>query len=164
MAEPLTPTSDLRKPIKVLEREVRDLKRNIGSTSDVTATTLSVGGGTTISKIISNTTAWDIPSLADGATATLADIALTGVSLGDHVMASHSSIVAVGWYFSTCVTDTNTVSVLVKNSTGSTQDLASGTLRVTCIKFSGRLFSTYLRPDGVSTYKRPDGTSYYIRP
>lgn len=160
----LTLTSDLRKPIRVLEREVRDLKRDLGSSSNVTATTLSVGGGATITKIVSASVIWDIPSLADGATSTLADIELVGVTVGDHIMASHSSIVAVGWYFSTCVTAPDTVSVMVKNSTGSTQDLASGTLRVTCIKFADTLFSYYLRPDGVSRYNRPDGTSYYIRP
>lgn len=162
----LTLTSDLRKPIRVLEREVRDLKRDLGSSSGaVTATSLSVGGGAVVSKILSAVTTWDIPSLADGATATISGVTLTGVAVGDHIMASHTSIAEVGWYFSTCVTAANTVSVMVKNSTGTTKDPATGTLRVTCIKFSeARLFSTYLRPDGTSVYFRTDGTSYYIRP
>lgn len=76
---------------------------------------------------------WNPGSLADEADATN-DVTVTGASIGDIAMAGFpclvSSVASKGWQISAHVTAANTVTVCLKNCTGSTVDLDSGTLKV----------------------------------
>jgi hypothetical protein len=97
---------------------------------------VGVGGSTaSISKTLSATSVWDPPSIVNGASSTQSGLVLNGVAVGDVVTAAHTSIVSPDWAIQACVTSANTVSVKITNNTGGTVDLASGTLRINCIKF-----------------------------
>ena len=96
---------------------------------------VAIGGGAAIVKSISATTTWDPASLADGASETKSSITMTGVTVGDVVTAALTTIIASTWRVQACVTAADTVAVTITNNTGGTVDLASGTLRVNCIKF-----------------------------
>lgn len=97
--------------------------------------TFSIGDGAPISAVLSATTTWDPGSLADGAVAST-NVTCTGATILNCVaMASFSPIVGSGWIISASVTGDNTVTVTILNKTTITADLASGTLRVTVIKF-----------------------------
>lgn len=96
---------------------------------------VAIGGGSFIAKTITTTTTWDPASLADGASETKSSITMTGVAVGDVVTAALTTIIASTWRVQACVTATDTVAVTITNNTGGTVDLASGTLRINCIKF-----------------------------
>ncbi len=99
-------------------------------------TSVTIGGGTALTKAISNTsTTWDPGNLADGASETKSSITLTGAAVGDVVTASLSTIVASTWKVQACVTASDTVAVTITNNTGGAVDLASGTLRINWFKF-----------------------------
>ena len=102
--------------------------------SALTATTVAVGSGSTVTKFITATATLDIPSLANGISHDTT-VSVPGVVLGDPVTAGISSISAVGWFLSPIVTAADTVSIRIQNSTGGTLNPASGTIRITCIKF-----------------------------
>jgi hypothetical protein len=76
---------------------------------------------------------WNPASLADGAGETSANIAVTGVTLGDHVLVSApfdtQGILITGW-----VSASNTVKIRIQNETGGTIDLASGTWKLKIIR------------------------------
>jgi hypothetical protein len=105
------------------------------STGVVNATKLTIGSGTPILKVLSATATWDPPSTATGALSTATTVTLTGAALGDNVKASFSLALPDGCYLVAQVSATNTVKVQLANFSGSTQDLASGTLRVTVEQF-----------------------------
>lgn len=91
---------------------------------------ITVGGGQELKKILSATATYDPPSVAAGATWTTT-VAVTGATVANSVArASHSQILAGGWILYASVTASGTVTVTAINMTGSTVDLASGTLRV----------------------------------
>ena len=71
---------------------------------------------------------YDPPSLLIGAS-TFTDVAVTGAALGDYVSVSFS-VNPDGVIFSGYVRVANSVRVYLNNLSGSTRDLASGTLRV----------------------------------
>lgn len=96
---------------------------------------LVIGAGTAINAVFSTTNAWDPPSIADGASATRASVTLTGATVGDNVIASHTSIISSLWKVQAVVVSANTVDVTITNNTGGTVDLATGTLRITSFKF-----------------------------
>jgi hypothetical protein len=102
----------------------------IGSSLKVDTT-----NGAAITKTLSATTTWDPASLASGASEVKAGVTLTGCAVGDVVTAALSTITASTWAVQACVTGANTVDVRITNNTGGTVDLASGTLRINCIKF-----------------------------
>ena len=103
--------------------------------SAVTATTLAVGGGATVSKILTATVALDLPSIVNGGEHRLTGVSVPGVVVGDPVFAGLTSIFAIGWQVFPIVTAADTVAVWFLNYTGGTLNPASGTLRITCIKF-----------------------------
>lgn len=78
--------------------------------------------------IFTGSATYDPPSLVDGA-GTTTTISVTGVAVGDFARASFSldtqGITITAW-----VSATNTVSVRFQNESGSTLDIASGTLKV----------------------------------
>ncbi len=86
------------------------------------------GGGTRISKHLSSTTTWDPASTLDAAM-TSTTLTVTGAAIGDTVAVGFSVAVPAGALLVGAVTATNTVTVTLFNKTGSTLDLASGTLR-----------------------------------
>lgn len=83
---------------------------------------------------IYGSTTWNPASIASGA-GTGITFAVSGVQLGDQVIGiSHSQIGVVGMYMSGVVSSAGNVDVTLINASGSTQDVASGTLRVTVLK------------------------------
>lgn len=93
---------------------------------------LTVGGGTPVTGILSNSATYDPPSTSSGNSWTTT-IAVTGAAVGDFVIANHTSIVG-GWLLYGFVSAVNTVTVVAANHTGSTSNLASGTLEVIVFK------------------------------
>jgi|GEM_PF-787669 len=79
--------------------------------------------------------AWDPPSLITGS-ATTTTVSVAGAATTDSVVLNHSSVDAAGtaWLMYGYVSAAGTVTVVLMNQTGSTVDLASGTLRVKVIK------------------------------
>ena len=81
--------------------------------------------------IFTGSTTYDPPSLVDGA-GTTTTISVTGVAVGDFARASFSldtqGITITAW-----VSAVNTVSIRFQNESGSTLDIASGTLKVEVI-------------------------------
>ena len=75
------------------------------------------------------TATWDPPSLINGETATTS-VTVPGANVGDPLVVGFSSISSVYWSLTAIVNSANTVSVKLTNNTGSTVDLASGTLKV----------------------------------
>jgi len=74
-------------------------------------------------------TTWDPASVASGA-ATSTTVTLTGAAIGDPIQATFSQAVPAGVMLGANVTATDTVTVTLANLSGSSQDLASGTVRV----------------------------------
>lgn len=81
-----------------------------------------------LANVLNAAAIYDPPSLADGV-GTTTTVTVTGLALGDFVLASFSldlqGIMLTAW-----VSATNTASVRFQNESGGTVDLASGTLRV----------------------------------
>lgn len=76
------------------------------------------------------TATWDPASTAAGATSTATSVTVTGAAVGDRVYAKFTNALSAGAYLRGVVTAPNTVQVSLVNYTGSTVDLASGTLTV----------------------------------
>lgn len=92
--------------------------------------TVSIGSGTAIKKHLAAQAAWDPPNLVNNASVTV-NITVTGAAVGDICGVSFTTVLPAGMYFAVPqVTATNTVTVTLINNSGSTQDLASGTLKV----------------------------------
>lgn len=81
-----------------------------------------------LGNVLNASATYDPPSLST-ASGTTTSVSCTGAAMGDFVLVSFSidlnGITVTGW-----VSAADTVSVRFQNQTGSTQDLASGTLRV----------------------------------
>jgi hypothetical protein len=73
---------------------------------------------------------WDPPSTATGATSAATTHTVTGAVVGDHVYAKFSNPLPAGVVLLASVSAPDTVSVSLRNDSGSTVDLASGTLSV----------------------------------
>lgn len=73
------------------------------------------------------TKSWDPDAVADG-TVTSTTVTVTGAKLGDFALASFSLAVAAGGILAAQVTAADTVTVTLFNKTGSSLDLAAGTL------------------------------------
>ena len=78
--------------------------------------------------IFTGSATYDPPSLVDGA-GTTTTVSVTGVAVGDFARASFS-VDTQGITITAWVSATNTVSVRFQNESGSTLDIASGTLKV----------------------------------
>ncbi|MBX6770893.1 MAG: hypothetical protein IRY83_04155 [Chloroflexi bacterium] len=72
---------------------------------------------------------WDPPSLAAGAVAATT-VSVPGAAVGDVAVADHDQIGARNVLLSAYVQAADTVRVVLRNETGATVDIASGTLRV----------------------------------
>lgn len=75
---------------------------------------------------------WDPDSVASGSS-TSTTLTVSGAALGDFVLASFS-LSLQGMSISAYVSDTNTVTVVLNNNSGSAVDLASGTLKALVFK------------------------------
>jgi len=95
---------------------------------------LTLGGGSTLLKILSATATLDFPSTAAGATSDLT-ITVTGAAVGDASDVELPYLKAPGQDFHWRVTASNTVTIRFINNTASTVDLDSGTARITVFKF-----------------------------
>lgn len=93
-------------------------------------TTPNAAGIAALGTRLSTTTTWDPASLNASTSEVKSAITLTGAAVGDPVIAALSSITTAGWEIQANVTATDTVAVYIKNNTGGTVDLASGTLTV----------------------------------
>jgi len=98
-------------------------------------TGVAIGNGTQIVKSLSTTTTWDPASLAVGASEKKSTITLTGLAVGDVVTAALSTITSSDWAVQAVCTAANTAEVKITNNTAGVVDLASGTLRVSSIRF-----------------------------
>jgi hypothetical protein len=87
-------------------------------------------------RVLTATTTWDPPSM-NTATNQTTTLTVAGAAPGDPAAASLSSLTGAGnWHLTARVTGTgaSNVSVTLRNDSGSTVDVASGTLRVTVWK------------------------------
>ncbi|MEE8382226.1 MAG: hypothetical protein V3R78_10190 [Thermodesulfobacteriota bacterium] len=92
---------------------------------------LKIDSGAEIAKYLSATTAWDPASIAAGGKLSTT-ITVTGAALGDPCTVGLTSLVAANGdtEIAAHVEAADTVRVILKNHTGSAQNLANGTLRV----------------------------------
>ena len=97
--------------------------------SSFTATTRI---GPTASTVLTGSTTYDPPNLADGAGATTT-VTVTGAAAGDFAQASFGGDTA-GITITAWVSAANTVSVRFQNESGGTLDISSSTLRARVIK------------------------------
>ncbi len=113
---------------------------SIGSAFSPTGA-LTIGGGTPITSVISNTATLDFGAVAPNTSADLT-VTLTGAAIGDTisigiadtVISSGTNCAAITFF--AWVSATNTVKVRCSNvSAVNTANPASGTFRVTTIKF-----------------------------
>ena len=96
---------------------------------------VTIGGGTgVILQHLSATATWDPPSLNNGAV-TSTTITVTGAGLGDIVNASHNQIGSNNVIVSAHVQAADTVRVVLRNDSGGTLNITSGTLRVNVWKY-----------------------------
>lgn len=102
----------------------------LGVTGLLTATAgVKIASGATLSKLLTGSTTWDPPNLANGAVSS-ANVTVTGAAVGDYAVASLSTLPNTnGWSISAFVSAANTVLVTIVNNTGGASDLASGTLK-----------------------------------
>lgn len=84
-------------------------------------------------RFLTGSATWDPASVADGA-ATSASLTLPGAALGDVAVPSFSNAITAGAFMVAHVTSADTVTVTLFNKTGSSLDLASGTLKVVIIR------------------------------
>jgi len=89
---------------------------------------LAIGNGTNIVSHLSATTTWAPPSVGNG-TAGSTTVTVGGAAIGDTVLVGFSRSVPGGALLVGAVTSPNTVTVTLFNMTGSSVQLASGTLR-----------------------------------
>jgi hypothetical protein len=86
--------------------------------------------GWTCISALKNSTTWDPPSTLTGAVSAVKTVTVTGAVVGDFALASLSAALPAGVHLTAEVTAADTVSVYLVNLSGSTQDVASGTLSV----------------------------------
>lgn len=103
----------------------------IGTNMDETG--LSVANGAHITKFAVGSATYDPPSRADGEVATTT-VSVSDAAVSDHAIASFSTAMNYQWLLESHVQSGGTVRVNMMNKTGSTEDLASGTLKVTTIR------------------------------
>lgn len=96
-------------------------------------TGVAIGGGTAFKEILSGTATYDPPSLTDDSSAVTA-VSVTGVTSASICFAVHPAIGNQA-IFLVAVPTAGSVYVSFYNGNGSTVDLASGTLRVTCFNY-----------------------------
>lgn len=91
---------------------------------------LKVGGGGAITKVLTGSATWDPGSIADGDDLSTT-LTVTGAAVGDPCFAGFTSLTTQDVFVDAHVQATNTVRVKLLNRSGSSQDFASGTAKVT---------------------------------
>lgn len=99
------------------------------------SSSVSVGGGTAVLKILSATATLDFPSISAQSNQDLT-VTVTGAAVGDAVFIGLPSAPLAGVVFMGYVSATNTVTVRAMNYTGSSKDPSSATYRVTVFNYS----------------------------
>ena len=90
---------------------------------------VEVGYRSSFVPVLAGSKTWDAPSIANGAQATTT-VTVTGAVLGDFVDRISLGVSAAALQLTGYVSSADTVTVVAKNDTGGTVDLASTTLRV----------------------------------
>jgi hypothetical protein len=96
---------------------------------------ISVGGGATITKIITATATLDFPSVGSNGIAELT-ITVTGAAAGDTVMLAAPAAFEAGFTFVGFVSAANTVTVRIHNNNGGAVDPASAAWRATVLSYA----------------------------
>lgn len=96
---------------------------------------LSVGGGSTVTRIITGAASLDFPSISSNGTEERT-ITVTGALTGDTVFLSAPSAIDTGLIWCGVVTATNTVTVRLHNTTGGSINPADATWRATVISYA----------------------------
>jgi hypothetical protein len=99
------------------------------------ATGLSIGSGSTITKVLSSTAALDFGSIAANGIGELT-VTVTGALTADTVIMAAPAALESGFTFSAFVSAANTITVRMHNNTGGAVDPASATWRATVIRFA----------------------------
>ena len=84
------------------------------------------------SQAATSTTTWDPPSLPNGGVATTTFTTTEPCAVGDRVAVSLSTLAGQVMLLVANVASTNNVRVVLLNQSGVTQDLASGTVKISC--------------------------------
>jgi hypothetical protein len=84
---------------------------------------------------LQNTATWDPGSLVNGAEERKS-VTVTGAAVGDAARAGLTTIAATGWKIWATVIAADTVEVTIRNDTGGTVDLGSGTVRAIVDKYT----------------------------
>ncbi len=108
----------------------------IGATTIQAHTSLTVGGGSAVTKVLTATGSCVWPAVNSAATISTT-ITVTGATSvnTDQVLVSHSAVTAASVMLYGYVSALNTVTVSLYNGTGATYNAGSGTLRATLIKY-----------------------------
>lgn len=104
---------------------------SVGTLTSLVTNSLRVATGAIITKILSATVVWDIPSTLTGAFASTT-VTVTGAAVGDVVIISQmiGTSGSNGYIVNCYVSSADTVTIIYNNLSGSTQDPASATYRV----------------------------------
>ena len=94
---------------------------------------VSIGGGTTIANVISQTATWNPGTIASHSTATVT-LGAGGCAAGNIVTASHTQLTMSNMLISAYATGSNVV-VTIYNGSGSPVTVSSGTVRTQCTVF-----------------------------
>lgn len=124
--------------------ELRLYATTAGSSSTLAATfsgtaasvsgSFAIGGGSTLTKVLTAAGTLDFASLAAAASADLT-LTVTGATVGQSVALGLPTAPAAGVVFTAYVSATNTVTVRATNITGTPVDPASATYRATVLSF-----------------------------
>jgi hypothetical protein len=95
----------------------------------------TLNGSSAVKKFLTTTTTWNPGNLVNGASEAKITISFPGVAVGDVIIASLSTITSSFWDIQAVAVGADVADVRITNNTGGTVDLASGTLRLVCIKF-----------------------------
>ncbi len=108
----------------------------IGATTLQAHTSLTVGGGSAITKVLTATGSCVWPAMNAAATISTT-ITVTGATSvnTDQVLVSHSAVTAASVLMYGYVSALNTVTVALYNGTGATYNPGSGTLRATLVQY-----------------------------
>lgn len=111
------------------------LTRGTALVGAIVEDSITVGGGTPITKIVSGTASVNLPSILTGATGS-ATFTVTGADTDDVVVINPPSLTSGLAFAGAAVTSANTVTVYALNASGGTIDEAAKTFRYALIKFN----------------------------
>lgn len=130
VAGKLTATTDVEAKDDLIAGDDLTVADDAAVTGDLTAGTLSVGAGTVVKKIASDTASVDFPSISAAQTGS-ATFTLTGAASGDSVFLNPPALTTGLVFAGAAVTAANTVTVYAVNATASPIDQAAATFRYT---------------------------------